>query len=156
MRIYLVTDLEGVCGVMNFRDWCTPESRYYEEAKRLLTAEVNAAVDGFLAGGAAEITVVDGHGYGGLCSGLLHPATELMRGWPGQWPFLMDERKYDATAWVGQHAKAGTPFAHLAHTGAFACRDERINDMSVGEFGRMPGMRRPGERAGESVALRTV
>ena len=58
MRIYLVTDLEGVCGVMNFRDWCTPESRYYEEAKRLLTAEVNAAVEGFLAGGAAEVTAV--------------------------------------------------------------------------------------------------
>jgi len=137
MRIYLVTDLEGVCGVMNFAGWCMPESRYYEMAKQLLTAEVNAAIEGFLAGGATEVAVLDGHGYGGIRGELLHPAAELMRVWPGQWPFLLDERAYDGVAWVGQHAKAGTPFAHLAHTGNFDCRDDAINTTSVGEFGRI-------------------
>jgi D-aminopeptidase len=122
---------------MNFADWCMPESRYYEMAKELLTAEVNAAIEGFLAGGATEVAVLDGHGYGGIRGELLHPAAELMRVWPGQWPFLLDERAYDGVAWVGQHAKAGTPFAHLAHTGNFDCRDDAINTTSVGEFGRI-------------------
>jgi D-aminopeptidase len=37
MRIYLMTDLEGVAGVLNFVEWCMPESRYYEQAKERLT-----------------------------------------------------------------------------------------------------------------------
>ena len=42
---------------------------------------------------------------------------------------------FDAVAWVGQHAKAGTPFAHLAHTSSMRVVDQRINNISVGEFG---------------------
>ena len=42
---------------------------------------------------------------------------------------------FDAVAWVGQHAKAGTPFAHLAHTSSMRVVDQRINGISVGEFG---------------------
>ena len=42
---------------------------------------------------------------------------------------------FDAVAWVGQHAKAGTPFAHLAHTSSMRVVNQRINNISVGEFG---------------------
>ena len=136
MRIYIMTDLEGVCGVINFEDWCEPKSRYYEKGKALLTAEVNAAIEGLLAGGATEITVSDGHGAGAIDGGLLHPAAELMRGWPESWPFGLDKKKYDAIAYVGQHAKAGTRLAHIAHTQSFGYRDESINGVSVGEFGQ--------------------
>ncbi len=135
MRIYVMTDLEGVCGVMNYRDWCEPQSRYYEKAKELLTAEVNVAIEGFVAGGATEILVLDGHGHGGVEAARLHAAATLMRGWPSGWPFLLEKGRYDAVAYVGQHAKAGTTFAHLAHTGSFATREESINDVSIGEFG---------------------
>ena len=136
MRIYLMTDMEGVCGITNWADWCSPEGRYNDKGKALLTAEANAAVEGFLAGGAAEIMVADGHGSGGIDASLLHPQAELMRGWPELWPFFLDKKRYDAVAWVGQHAKAGTPLAHLAHTQSFAYRDESINGVSVGEFGQ--------------------
>ncbi len=138
MRIYLMTDLEGVAGVLNFDDWCEPQSRYYETAKEFLTREVNAAVEGFLEGGATEIVVWDGHGYGGINISLLHPAVQLIRGWRERpWPLLLNEGKYDAIAWVGQHAKAGTLKAHLAHTQGFNYRDESINGVSVGEFGQL-------------------
>ena len=61
-----MTDLEGVAGVLNFENWCSDGGgRHYEKAQRLLTEEVNAAADGFFEGGAEEILVVDGHGYGG-------------------------------------------------------------------------------------------
>ena len=51
MKVYIMTDLEGVAGVMNSTDWIYPESRYYERGKELLTKEVNAAIDGFFAAG---------------------------------------------------------------------------------------------------------
>jgi D-amino peptidase len=136
MRIYLMTDLEGVAGVLNFSDWCLPESRYYETAKEMLTREVNAAVDGFFAAGATEVLVVDGHGAGGINPLLLDSRAELMRGFSMGWPFLL-EQGYDAVAWVGQHAKAGTEYAHLAHTQWFNYLDLVVNDVSIGEFGQL-------------------
>ena len=131
-----MTDLEGVAGVLNFEDWCLPESRYYEVAKELLTKEVNAAVDGFFAAGASQVLVVDGHGAGGINPVLLDQRAELMRGLGMGWPFMMDDG-YDVVAWVGQHAKAGSKYAHLAHTQWFNYLDLSINDVSIGEFGQL-------------------
>lgn len=136
MKIYIMTDLEGVAGVLDFENWCTPSSRYYETAKEFLTMEVNAAVNGFLEGGAKEIVVADGHGYGGLNVKLLDPRAKLMRGWPTGYPLLLD-KSYDAVAWIGQHAKAGTEFAHLAHTQCFNYVDLSVNSLSIGEFGQV-------------------
>jgi D-amino peptidase len=113
-----------------------PTSRNYEEGRRLLTLEINAAVEGFFAAGATEILVADGHGAGGVNQLLLDRRTLFMRGFPGPWPFGL-EKGYHAAAWVGQHAKAGTPFAHIAHTGWFNVLDYRINGVSVGEFGQL-------------------
>lgn len=136
MHIYIMTDLEGVCGVMNSEDWCTTTSRYYEQGRELLTREVNAAVEGFLEAGATEITVADGHGEGAVNGMLLHPKASLMRGWPGKaYPFGLNWGRFDFLAHVGQHAKSGSVYAHLAHTGNFGCRDISINGVSVGEFG---------------------
>lgn len=136
MHIYLMTDMEGVCGITNAADWCSPQGPYYEKGKALLTAEANAAIAGFLEAGALQVTVADGHGHGGLDPVKLHPQARFMRGWPKTWPFLLDAEHYDAVAWVGQHAKAGATHAHLAHTQSFACRDESVNRQSLGEFGQ--------------------
>ncbi len=130
-----MTDLEGVAGVVDFDNWCTPETRYYETAKKLLTLEVNAAVEGFLKGGAKEIVVADGHGSGGINPELLDTRVKLMRGWPAGFPFLLD-KSYDAVAWVGQHAKSGTEYAHLPHTQSCSYLDLSINGISIGEFGQ--------------------
>jgi len=136
MKIYIMTDLEGVAGVMDFENWCSPGFRYYELAKEFLTREVNAAVDGFFEAGATEIVVADGHGSGGINPALIDPRVELLRGWPERWPLLLDA-SYDAVAWVGQHAKAGTEYAHLAHTQSFGYLDLSINGVSIGEFGQL-------------------
>ena len=131
-----MTDLEGVAGVVNMRDWCYAESRYFELAKELLTREVNAAIDGFCAAGATELVVSDGHGPGAVNPVLLDPRAEYLRGWPGGYPFLID-RTFDAVAWVGQHAMARTEYAHLAHTGSFAKLEYLVNGTAVGEFGQL-------------------
>ena len=49
MKVMIVTDLEGVAGVLDFENWCSIESPYYNKAKKLLTLETNAAIEGFFA-----------------------------------------------------------------------------------------------------------
>jgi D-amino peptidase len=137
MKIFVMTDIEGVCGIVNFDDWALPQGRYYEEGKKLLTLEVNAAIDGFLAAGATEILVADGHGHGAINNILLDHRAFFLRGpVPGPYPFMLDDT-FDAIAWVGQHAKAGTECAQMAHTGWFNIIDYKINGVSIGEFGQI-------------------
>ena len=141
MKLFLMTDMEGVCGVVNHDIWVTPEGRYYEEGKKLLTLEINAAVEGFYAAGATDILVVDAHGYGGINNLLLDERVKYLRGpLPTPYPYMLDA-SFDAIAWIGQHAKAGTEYAHMAHTGWFNTVDYRINDISVGEFGQVVAYR---------------
>ena len=139
MKVYIMTDIEGVAGVMNTTDWIYSHSKYYEKGKELLTEEVNAAIDGFFAAGADEVVVHDGHGPGAINFMLLDPRAKLQRGWrdavPGtEVPWQM-EQDYDVMAWVGQHPKAGAERGHLTHSGSFRAIDRQINGISVGEFG---------------------
>ena len=136
MKIYIMTDMEGVCGVVSHDEWVTPQGRYYEEGKKLLTLEVNAAIEGLAAAGGSQFLVVDGHGHGGINHLLLDPRAEYARGpVPGPYPFFLDET-FDAMIWIGQHAKASTTYAQMAHTGWFNVVDVTINGLSVGEFGQ--------------------
>lgn len=136
MKIYMMTDLEGVAGVLNRNDWVLPDSYNYEKAKNLLTMEVNAAAEGFYRAGAAKILVSDGHGKGGIQPELLDDRLELLRGYPTGYPCGLT-KEYDCVAWIGQHAKAGTPFAHIPHTGNHYVIDLSINGISVGELGEL-------------------
>lgn len=138
MKIYVMTDMEGVAGVMDHDNWCQPAERgypgrYYDLGREFLTQEVNAAVDGFFAGGASEVVVLDGHGAGGINPNLLDERAQLIRGASG-WPEELDA-SYHGVAYIGQHAKAGTVGAHLAHTQWFNYLDQQINGISIGEFG---------------------
>jgi D-amino peptidase len=61
MKVFISFDMEGVAGIV---DWsqCIPPGKPYEEGRRLLLGEVNAAIDGALAAGATEIVCNDSHG----------------------------------------------------------------------------------------------
>lgn len=137
MRIYIMTDLEAVAGVRDFENWCVPEGRYYDLAQKLLTLEVNAAIEGFAAAEATEFMVADGHGRGAINIELLDPRADMRRGWPTGWPLGLDDGHYDALAFVGQHAMAGTEYAHLAHTQGLNYIDLSVNGRSIGEFGQL-------------------
>ena len=126
MKLIIMTDMEGCAGVLNFTDWVYPQGRYYEQGKAILTREVNAAIRGFRENGADEILVLDGHGFGGLDLMRLDESVFYQRGFPGPYPIGISG-EYDAIAWVGQHAKSGTPFAHMAHTSSLDVLDLRVN-----------------------------
>lgn len=135
--VYIMTDMEGVAGVLDFEQWCSPESRYYDVGKELLTLEVNAAIEGFARGGAAQFLVADGHGWGAINPKLLDRRAELARNWsPPPYPFSLEPGTTFA-AWVGQHAMSRTEMAHLAHTGSCSAFEITINGRPVGEFGEM-------------------
>jgi D-amino peptidase len=99
--IFLITDAEGVGGVCR-QDQVEPSNR---EMQQLLTAEINAAVQGFLDGGAGEVIVWDGHdGSQTLSTLTIHPRAKLVMG--GLNASMLMERKFSAVAIVGQHSKA--------------------------------------------------
>ena len=137
MKIMIMTDMEGVAGILNYSDWVHPEGRFYAKGLRLLTEEVNAAIDGFSAAGAKELIVVDGHGAGGIDPEILDERAALARGRHEKvWPWGLDA-SFDGLAFVGQHAKAGTPFSHITHTQSFSYIDLSINGISIGEYGQL-------------------
>jgi len=117
VKVYISTDLEGISGVTVWEQTRDRTTALYQEARRLLTRDVNAAVEGCLAGGADEIVVLDGHGGGfNFVPEELHPGATYVTG-PGR-PRThcgLDET-FDAAMFVGYHAMAGTPNAVLAHT----------------------------------------
>jgi D-amino peptidase len=136
MKLYIMTDMEGVAGVLSFEQWTEPGHLYYQAGRELLTMELNGAVDGFFEAGVTEILAADGHGAGAIDVRLLDPRVDYLRGWgEGPYPLCLDG-SFDAVAWVGQHAKAGTEYGHLAHTQGVSYLDLSINGVSVGEFGQ--------------------
>jgi D-amino peptidase len=134
MRVYIMTDMEGVAGVGGADDYIFPQSRYYELAKELVTHEVNAAIEGCLEAGASDFLVVDGHGYGAISWQLLHPRARLLTGKPMWYPFGCS-REFDAALVIGQHAKSNTDGGHISHSNSFEVEDELINGVSLGELG---------------------
>ena len=120
-----MTDMEGSAGIINFSDWVEKDGKYYEKGKELVTEEVNACIRGFFDAceekgiEIEELLVADGHGAGGLNHLLLDERAKYVRGWSvPAYPLHLD-RGYDVAAVVGQHAMAGSEYAHLAHTQSF-------------------------------------
>jgi len=82
MKILMGTDIEGCAGVVSFTQQSRDTGRYYDNAKRLATAEFNAAVEGLLGAGVEDILMVDGHGPGAVWFEDVHPAAKVLHGRP--------------------------------------------------------------------------
>lgn len=135
MKLYIITDLEGVAGVQRWEQ-TRERGPLNEQAMRLLTAEVNAAVDGILdTEPRADVVVWDGHGSGGIDVERLHSQARFIPRGPIAPPYFLDEG-FDALFFVGQHAMAGTPDAPLSHTySSKAIEYYKLNGIPMGEFG---------------------
>lgn len=118
MKVFIGTDLEGVAGVTTFYVQTSPDGPGYPTSCKLLTLEINAAVEGFIEAGADEILVDDGHGPGGIIYELLHPKASYIGGRPKAPMSIQNKYTSDAdvTVMIGQHAMAGTPDGNLCHT----------------------------------------
>lgn len=140
MKIFIAADMEGATGVVH-HDQLMPEGRGYAAAQRLLTGDVNAAIEGVLrVVPNATFVVGDGHGpMRNIILQELHEAAELVIGSakPLNKPLCQLEgvdASFDLAFMVGYHSKAGTPSGLLAHTyiGSMV-REWRLNGIPVGE-----------------------
>jgi D-amino peptidase len=141
VRVHIISDIEGVAGVVKWEQ-TGGDQPLYHEARKLYTEEINAAIRGEKAGGATEIVVMDCHGAGGgytfnsLLPAELDPDCEfvIQNEWTEYTTFL--EEGCDAALFIGMHAMAGTPDGVLSHTvSGQAWQNLRFNGTLVGETG---------------------
>ncbi len=141
MRVHIISDIEGVAGIVKWAQTGGDQTLYHE-ARKLYTEEINAAVRGAKAAGAKEIVVMDCHGAGGdytfnsLLPAELDPDCEFVvqNEWTEYTEFL--EEGCDAALFVGMHAMAGTPDGVLSHTvSGQAWQNLKFNGTLVGETG---------------------
>jgi D-amino peptidase len=137
MKILIAVDMEGISGVTCW-EHVTPGHAEYERFRRVMTADVNAAIQGAFTGGAKEVIVADGHwNSSNILIEELDPRARLNSGTPS--PFSMVEGVQDGVdgaMFVGYHARAGTANAILDHTWSSKCvADLWVNDLLMGESG---------------------
>jgi D-amino peptidase len=137
MRIFISFDMEGVAGIV---DWaqCRAPGQPYEEGRALLLAEVNAAIDGALAGGATEIVCNDSHGaMNNLNPADLHGRATYIAG--RHKPLYMMEgldASFGAVFFVGYHGSISGPSSVLSHTyNPSVITRATLNGVECGESG---------------------
>jgi len=117
LKVYISADMEGVVGAVT-GDQLGPTGFEYGTFRRLMTNEVNAAIDAARAMGATEILVSDSHGNGeNLLIEELPQDIQLVRSWPR--PLMMMEgidETFDAAILIGYHASTNNPSGVRAHT----------------------------------------
>jgi D-amino peptidase len=136
-KVFMITDMEGVGGVFNAEDQVNPfTSPRWEESRKLLTGEINAAVAGLYEGGADDVVVLDGHDSGRTLSVLdMDPRVRLVAG--GSYPPTLGlDASYAALIFIGQHAMAGAKNGVLSHTESIeGVQNMWVNGKLVGEIG---------------------
>lgn len=128
MKILIAADMEGISGVVHW-DQVNPNHPEYARFRRLMTADVNAAIRGAFEAGATEVVVTDGHNNGrNILIEELDSRARLNSGSPA--PLSMVEgidQGVDGVMFVGYHARIGTQNAILEHTWS----DERVANLSL-------------------------
>ena len=135
-----MTDMEGISGIHRV-EYVQRGSDRYEEGRKLLTGDVNAAIAGCCDGGATEVVVRDGHGGGDhFLMDEIDERAVIDHGGAGRWCGCLDE-SFDVVMMVGMHAMAGTLNGFLDHTqSSKSWYEYTINGRAVGELGQFACM----------------
>jgi D-amino peptidase len=142
MKVFISSDMEGTSGVTGPED-VDPRKEPYKRFQKVMTGDVNAAIEGALLAGADEILVNDSHnGMRNILIEELNPKAQLISGFTK--PLCMMEgidRSFDVAIFTGYHARVGTAAAVMNHT-IFGkeISDVWINDVLVGETGINAGL----------------
>ncbi|MFF0227397.1 M55 family metallopeptidase [Streptomyces sp. NPDC004629] len=137
MKVFISSDMEGTAGLVDWEQ-CSRNGSQYVHAVELLTAEINAAIEGAIDAGATEFLVNDSHsvmtnlrpdalaGRARYLSGRYKPMY-MMEG--------LDD-SFDAVFLVSYHGSASSHASALSHTYySPAVAEVRINDVVAGESG---------------------
>ena len=134
MKVYLVSDMEGITGV-TVQGHVTRDASLYETGRRLMVGDVNAAIEGALRAGVQEVVVSDWHGsMTNIPLESLHPQARLLTGSNRTLEFLDELESSDVVFLVGFHAKSGTAIGAFDHSFSSLCIDRIvINGVEMGE-----------------------
>ena len=116
MKIYIMTDLEGVTGVFKFRQTVQEDTPEFGDALRLLMGDIAAVAAGLRQAGATDILVQDGHSGGNhfipecMVSGVRYITGERRQVYWGL------DASCRGVVLLGYHAMNGTPDGVLHHT----------------------------------------
>src|SRR5260221_993885 len=95
-KFLIVTDMEGVGGVNNADEQLLPGQRRFDESRRLLVGEINAAIEGLLEAGPGQVGVWDGHHRSPhLSIDDIFPAAETIQGRPPPAHYYIHPRPID-------------------------------------------------------------
>jgi D-amino peptidase len=135
MKVFISCDMEGISGVTGPDD-VDPRKEAYQRFRRIMTGDVNAAIEGALAGGADEFLVNDSHnGMRNILIEELNPRADLISGSTKPNGMMQGiDSSFELALFVGYHAMSGTQCAVMDHTIYPRMVDGvRINGQSAGE-----------------------
>jgi D-amino peptidase len=140
MRVFISVDMEGIAGVVHEDQTDPKDPRHaaeYERARRLMTEEANAAIDGAYDAGATRVLVSDSHWLmRNIAAEDLHGEAELVSGGPRRFSMMEGiQEGFDAVLFIGYHGMAGTRDAAIDHTYTERIHSVRLNGQTVGELG---------------------
>ena len=141
MKLFIACDMEGISGVVTWDQVDINHSEYKRFCK-IMTADVNAAIQGAAAAGATEILVADGHWNStNILLEELDPRASLNCGSPSPLSMVQGvDTNVDAAIFIGYHARVGSLNAILDHTwSSVRVANVWLNDRLVGEFGAVCG-----------------
>jgi D-amino peptidase len=135
MKVFISVDMEGISGIVDTNETLSDHSEY-QKARADMAADTNAAVEGILDTGPADIVVCDGHGKMiNIRPEALNEAATLVRGTPKPLSQMAGiDASFDAALFVGYHAMKGTRCGILSHTfSGKAIQYLKINGREAGE-----------------------
>lgn len=145
MRVFISADIEGITGLVSWSQCGANDGRHFDYgfARRMMTADVNAAIRGAIAAGATEVVVKDSHNNSkNLILEDLEPGTQLISGHGSMTDGMMIgiDGTFDACMLVGYHAKAGTAGGIMEHTISGGVHRLWVNGRECGEMGLSAGV----------------
>jgi len=142
VKVYISADMEGVAGIVH-GEHTLREGKEHERARKLMTYEANAAIEGAVAVGATTVLVNDSHGtMRNIIPEELHEAAELITGSPKPFSMMQGiDSSFDAAFFIGYHARRGSYTGVLEHTyHGGVVSDVLINGKPMGETGINAGL----------------
>ena len=135
MKYFISVDMEGITGLPD-HTFVDSSKHNYERARKIMTNEANAIIEGLLLKGATDILVNDSHSkMNNLLVEELNPEAMLITG--GVKPYSMVQSlddSYEGAIFAGYHSRAGQPGV-MSHSMSFSVRTMYINDVEIGELG---------------------
>jgi D-amino peptidase len=118
LKIYIITDLEGISGVYKFDQAWFKDTPLNIQACEYFMEDVAAVVKGLREAGATEVVVLDGHGDQAVIPHMMVPGAKYVTGKPKPAPGALWglDKSYAGVVLLGFHAMRGTPDGVLNHT----------------------------------------